>query len=150
MDDGLRGSDNVRRELLKGDLTGAIVKADLKLVKHSRAAEKVKTNSKALRKTNGNRHTISSSLGTLSTDGIFSGSTSRALVSTSRRESPTATSVSLTTATYLPAYLVTSSLKCSTIQRSSRSIFNSICTERFFSLSHYRAQTVFKSRYAAD
>ena len=32
----------------------AIVEADLKLVEHSRAAEKVKTNSEALRKTHGN------------------------------------------------------------------------------------------------
>jgi hypothetical protein len=68
------------------------------------------------------RHTISSSLGTFSTDGIFLGSTSRALVSTSRRESPTATRVSFTTATYLPAYFVTSSLKCSTTHRSSLSM----------------------------
>ena len=122
MDFGLTSSDKFWRELLKSHLTSTIVEANLELVEHSRAAEEVETNAKALRKTNGNRHTISSSLGTLSTDGIFSGSTSRALVSTSRRESPTATSVALTTATYLPAYLVTSSLKCSTIQRSSLSM----------------------------
>jgi hypothetical protein len=211
--DGLTRSDKFRGELLKGDLTRAIVEANLKLVEHSRAAEEVKTDSQAFRKTNrsgdltgsqldrnivnkarniaavanddhlspaalpvdphisgfsgadhaeggsrihvnpdfvildrdrddrhqvafvqrvrelDNRHTISSSLGTLSTDGIFSGSTSRALVSTSRRESPTATSVSFTMATYFPAYLVTSSLKCSTIQRSSRSMFISLCTK---------------------
>jgi len=68
------------------------------------------------------RHTISSSRGTRSTEGILLGSMSRALVSTSLPVSPTATSVSFTTATYLPAYCVTSSLKCSTIQRSSLSM----------------------------
>jgi len=72
------------------------------------------------------RHTISSSRGTLSTEGIFRGSASRAFVSTSRRDSPTATSFSFTTATYLPAYFVTNSLKCSTIQRSSLSIISSL------------------------
>src|SRR3989338_4600167 len=76
------------------------------------------------------RHAISSSLGTLSTEGIFWGSISRAFVSTSRRDSPTATSASFTTATYLPAYFVTSSLKCSTTQRSSLSMIISPCDGR--------------------
>src|SRR5712691_6801370 len=71
------------------------------------------------------RHAISSSRGTRSTEGIFSDVMARALSSTSFPESPTATSVSFTTATYLPAYLVTSSLKCSTIYRSSLSIISS-------------------------
>ena len=48
------------------------------------------------------RHTMSSSRGTRSTEGIFSGAMARALSSTSFPESPTATSVSFTTATYLP------------------------------------------------
>jgi hypothetical protein len=69
-----------------------------------------------------NRHAISSSRGTRRTDGILRGSISRALSSTSFPESPTATNASFTTATYLPAYLSTSSLKCSTIQRLSLSI----------------------------
>ena len=77
------------------------------------------------------RHTISSSLGTRSTEGIFWGSISLALVSTSRRDSPTATSVSFTTATYLPAYFVTSSLKCSTTQRSSLSMVISLWAQCF-------------------
>ena len=68
------------------------------------------------------RHAISSSLGIRSTEGILWGSIARALSSTSLPESPTATSFSFTTETYLPGYLVTSSLKCSTIQRSSLSI----------------------------
>src|SRR5438132_5702739 len=68
------------------------------------------------------RHAISSSRGTRSTEGIFSGAMARALSSTSLPESPTATRASFTTATYLPAYLVTSSLKCSTTHRSSLSI----------------------------
>src|SRR4030042_5996042 len=68
------------------------------------------------------RHAISSSRGIWSTDGILRGSISRALSSTSLPSSPTATNSSFTTATYLPAYLSTSSLKCSTIQRSSLSI----------------------------
>src|SRR3990172_4514178 len=71
-----------------------------------------------------NRHTISSSRGIRMTEGILSGAIARAFSSTSLRESPTATRASLTTATYFPAYLVTSSLKCSTIQRSSLSILN--------------------------
>jgi hypothetical protein len=37
----------------------------------------------------------------------------------------------LTTATYLPAYLVTSSLKCSTIQRSSLSMVISFWAQWF-------------------
>src|SRR4030067_1278580 len=68
------------------------------------------------------RHAISSSRGTRSTDGILWGSISRALSSTSLPVLPTATNFSFTTATYLPEYFVTSSLKCSTIQRSSLSI----------------------------
>jgi hypothetical protein len=50
--DVLTRSDKFRRELLKGNLTSTIVEANLKLVEHSRAAEEVKTNSQALRKTN--------------------------------------------------------------------------------------------------
>jgi hypothetical protein len=53
LDLGLPNSENVRQEWLKGYLTGVIVEANLKLVEHSRAAEKVETNSKTLRKTNG-------------------------------------------------------------------------------------------------
>jgi hypothetical protein len=68
------------------------------------------------------RQAISSSRGTRSTDGILCGSISRALASTSVPDSPTATTLSLTTAIYLPAYLLTSSLKCSTSQRSSLSM----------------------------
>ncbi len=68
------------------------------------------------------RQAISSSRGTLNTDGIFLGSISLAFFSTSILVSPTAASCSFTTATYLPAYFSTSSLKCSTIQRSSLSI----------------------------
>ena len=71
------------------------------------------------------RHAISSSQGTRSTEGIFSGAMAQVLSSTSLPESPTAISVSFTTTTYLPAYLVTSSLKCSTIHRSSLSIMAS-------------------------
>jgi hypothetical protein len=81
------------------------------------------------------RHTISSSLGTRRTDGILSGWTARALVSTSRRESPTATNCSFTTATYLPAYFVTNSLKCSTTQRSSLSMIVSLYA---FAVLYYR------------
>jgi hypothetical protein len=69
---------------------------------------------------------MSSSRGTRSTDGILLGSISRALFSTSLPESPTATNVSFTTATYLPAYFVTNSLKWSTIQRSSLSMILSL------------------------
>src|SRR4030042_2355575 len=68
------------------------------------------------------RHAISSSRGTVSTEGILSGYFSLAINSTSTSFSPTATSCSLTTAIALPGYLSTSSLKCSTIQRSSLSI----------------------------
>src|SRR5262245_15174459 len=82
-----------------------------------------------------NRHAISSSRGTRSTDGILLGSISRALLSTSFPESPTATKVSFTTAIYFPAYFVTSSLKWSTIQRSSLSIVFSFCSRPFSTLT---------------
>jgi len=68
------------------------------------------------------RHIMSSSRGTRGTEGIFPGAIARAVSSTSLPEFPTAASVLFTTATYLPAYLVTSSLQCSTIQRSSLAI----------------------------
>ena len=81
------------------------------------------------------RHAMSSSRGTRSTDGILLGSISRALLSTSFPESPTATKVSFTTATYFPAYFVTSSLKWSTIQRSSLSIVFSLLLQTLFDLN---------------
>ena len=46
-------SDRVRRDSLKGHSAGSIVEANLKLVEDSGASEKVETDSKALRKTNG-------------------------------------------------------------------------------------------------
>ena len=47
------GSDCVGRDLLKGHPAGSIVEANLKLIEDSGASEKVKPNSKALRKANG-------------------------------------------------------------------------------------------------
>jgi hypothetical protein len=53
MDFGLTSSNKFGRELLKSHLTSTIVEANLELVEHSRAAEEVETNAKALRKTHG-------------------------------------------------------------------------------------------------
>lgn len=70
------------------------------------------------------RHTVSSSRNTRSTEGMCAGVMLRALSSTSVPATRIATSVARTTATHVPASVVTSAQPCSTIQRSSMSIMS--------------------------
>jgi hypothetical protein len=52
-DRGIRSGRALWQEVLEGYLTGAIVKANLKLVEHSRATEKIKPDAEALREAHG-------------------------------------------------------------------------------------------------